>query len=548
MIKKLLLSIGLITLVLAGNAQPVNFIWAQSMGGKGTFEGSVGMTRDAAGNIYITGEFSGTRQFGSYTLTALGYTDVFVCKYNATGTCQWAVRGGAMFSTAYAGKIAVSGNDLYVTGNFTSIIDFNGQAISSSGGKDIFISGFDQATGNCLWIDKAGSPTFDDISYGIAPASGGGFYICGTFTGTATFGSYQVSSSSIVDNDIFLARYTATGTCTWITPIGSTGIDIAYALKVSPSGTILVTGQYEGTVNFGPGYVKTSVGFSDFFLASFQPVGTLNWVFSGGGDNNDIGLSVSTDAIGNIVTTGFIADTSSFGNINVNNGQGMQVCTIRFNPFGSPQWVRTGGCLSDDQGFDVIVDAGGSAYVTGYVSGNSMFGSTALNGVTGNDGFVLKYDPTGTLRWITKIGGLNMDRGKTLIEESNGYVFAAGDFADNAAFGSTGLYTDPGVTGIYLTRIGGGTVGVNELEKMPFRVYPNPATDFVYLDLENIKDDAFTLSIYTTDGREVTSTLLSQNDARPGFRYDISGLAQGNYFLRLETSQGEFNVSIFAGK
>src|SRR6186713_3464712 len=97
--KILLIIISLTCLNLVVNSQPIVYSWAKSMGGKGTYDGSVGIAKDAAGNVYVTGEFSGTRDFGSYSLTSLGFSDVFICKYSSTGTCLWAVRGGASFSS-----------------------------------------------------------------------------------------------------------------------------------------------------------------------------------------------------------------------------------------------------------------------------------------------------------------------------------------------------------------------------------------------------------------------------------------------------------------
>jgi len=537
--KLLLLSVSFLFMAFVAKSQPVNFVWAKSMGGKGS-DSPVGIAKDASGNIYITGEFLGTRNFGPYTLTCIGYSDIFVAKYSPTGVCQWAVSAGAQFSAAYSGKIAVDGNNVYVTGSFTNVIEMNGINTLSNGARDIFIAGIDGATGTCTWIDHAGSSTFDDIPYGIETASGGGFFLCGSFTGTATFGSYTVASSNIVDMDIFYAKYSNTGTCTWVNRIGNTGSEFASAIKELPSGELIMAGTFEGSVVFGPGFTLVSAGGSDTFLAKFSSAGVLSWATAGGSANTDIAYGVGYDIYGNFYTSGFISDTADFGTIHINNPGGINVYTAKYNSTGACQWLRMGGAASDDIAYDMVTDSAGSSYVTGYILGDCYFGSTQVSGVNGMDVFIVKYDLTGYLRWITRVGGNNEDKGKAILLENNGFCHVAGDFMGNVVFGSTGLTADPGMTGIFLTRVGGGALGVNEVEKTPFTMYPNPSNDFVYLNLDKITDDAFTISIVSIDGREVQLKTITSSEATSDYKLDLKNIAKGSYMVKVETSKGDF--------
>ena len=79
--KSFLLSIIGILFCIVSIGQPVNFDWAQGMGGKASSSGQVDITRDLQGNIYITGEFEGTRTFGLFTLFATGFRETFIAKY-----------------------------------------------------------------------------------------------------------------------------------------------------------------------------------------------------------------------------------------------------------------------------------------------------------------------------------------------------------------------------------------------------------------------------------------------------------------------------------
>src|SRR5262245_51253839 len=50
---------------------------------------------DAGNNVYVTGTLQGTATFGSTTLTAQGYSDVFLTKLSSAGVFQWATRFGS---------------------------------------------------------------------------------------------------------------------------------------------------------------------------------------------------------------------------------------------------------------------------------------------------------------------------------------------------------------------------------------------------------------------------------------------------------------------
>ena len=83
-----------------------------------------GTAVDQAGNVYITGYFSGTLTLGTTTLESAGSDDIFVAKYDATGTPLWAKRaGGAAQDQAFG--VAVSGSAVYISGIFFGTATFN---------------------------------------------------------------------------------------------------------------------------------------------------------------------------------------------------------------------------------------------------------------------------------------------------------------------------------------------------------------------------------------------------------------------------------------
>ncbi|MEM9024125.1 MAG: SprB repeat-containing protein, partial [Bacteroidota bacterium] len=74
--------------------QPGGWQWAASAGGSSDADAAWQVVVDAAGNSFVTGAFSGTVNFGTATITAAGGTDVFLAKYNPSGTLAWVRRAG----------------------------------------------------------------------------------------------------------------------------------------------------------------------------------------------------------------------------------------------------------------------------------------------------------------------------------------------------------------------------------------------------------------------------------------------------------------------
>ncbi len=543
-----------ITSINAIIAQPVNFTWSRSIGGKNTIPGSVSMARDANGDIYVLGQFTGSRTFGPVSLTATGSTDVFIAKLSAFGPILWAIKGGSSFSSAQAGGIAVSGNTIYITGAFTNFISFGSTcAIVGSGtnNKDVFIASLNTLDGSCNWVAKGEGP-YDNIGNSISAATGGGVYVCGSYSGAATFGNYTLNTSGFLDTDLFYAKYSASGTCEWAKKIGGFGTEIAGEIKEYAPGQIFMNGGFEDVINTTAGNI-TSVGGTDYFLTKLNGQGDIGWIISGGGPGSDYGLALDFDTSGNVYSTGLMGNDVTFGSIVIPIQQGPNALIIKHNSAGVCQWVRTGGQVGDDSAFDLCTDPNGSSYITGYVSGNSSFtttnGSVNLLGIQGNDSYVVKYNTFGAVVWLTRIGSPGLEIGKAIIYDNNGDCFTAGEFD-----GTLSLTANPisapggGVFGVYVTKLGGGSVGINELSSGTIHIFPNPASSFVNIDLSTVTDIAFTIELFDIQGRSVKSMLLSQEDVAGNFRMSTDGLSSGQYVIRVFTSKGDFSMPLVISK
>lgn len=524
-------------------SQPTTWVWAEGMGGKSNYDGNVDLARDASGNIYVIGDFVGTKNFGPYSLFATGFNEVFVAKFDPTGVCQWAVKAGANFSSSFAGGIAVSGSKLFIVGSFANTINCGGIIESSSGGQDVFIAQLELATGSCNWLKKAGG-SYDDKGMGITAENGGGVFITGNYVSNATFGTTTLTTTSLVDANIFLSKFDSGGNCIWAVKAGGPTTDLGYAVEQLPGGSVFVTGYYQGTATFGTSTTITSINNYDCFLARYDGSGNLSWVQTGGGKGNDIGYGVSNDAAGNIYVSGFIGDTANFGPINVYDNEYGSLIIAKYTNGGIPVWVKTAGGFIDDVAFDISTDAVGSSYITGYINGNANFSGTPVTGVVSHDAYAAKYDTNGGLKWVTRAGSTGFDRGKAIVADTQGFCYVAGEFANNVTFGTNTVSAPSGEWGVFVARLGGGTVSVNEVKDAPFSFYPNPANEKVLFKFSNITDVVFTLDLLSVDGRMITSFQLTQNEAKNGYELNTGSLPNGNYLINVNTSKGNFSSPI----
>src|SRR5690606_10525348 len=69
------------------------WLWAKRDGGSGP-DMAESIAIDDSSNVYITGSFNGSTQFGADVLAGTGDTDVFVAKYNKSGQYKWSTRAG----------------------------------------------------------------------------------------------------------------------------------------------------------------------------------------------------------------------------------------------------------------------------------------------------------------------------------------------------------------------------------------------------------------------------------------------------------------------
>ena len=173
-----------------------NFLWAKSFGGSYNLNTSYS-TVDSSGNIYTTGSFDFPGDYdpsdGTSTLTSNGHQDVFIQKMDASGNFLWAKNfgGSCEYCVDVSKSISVDtfGN-IYTTGFFANTTDLDpGPGIAhytSAGHHDIFIQKLD-TVGNFIWGKSFGSSAEFETGRSLHVDAEGSVIVTGNFGGSVDF-------------------------------------------------------------------------------------------------------------------------------------------------------------------------------------------------------------------------------------------------------------------------------------------------------------------------------------------------------------------------
>ena len=428
---------------LCTNRNPLNYVPnitdMASAGGQSADRGDV-IAVDDSGNVYIAGNYKGTVNWGSGTLTSLNNSeDIFLAKYNQSGVLQW-VRSAGGNSNDQVSDISVDTNgNVYIIGYFvTGTATFGSITVTGAASLNYFLTKYN-SSGTAQWVKQASSSY-----YGIKIDAGNNLYLAGNYAGTVTFGSTTLTSQG--SSDVFVAKYDSDGNVLWVKSAGGANFDYPLDIDLDKNGKVYIIGEFRGTFTLGS-ISKTAQGESELFLAKYDPV-SGNWLWA----EKAQGYKIAVDQSENTYTIGTHAGSTVFGSGALITNGGNDVFLAKYNFNGALQWVRSAGGAGDDSGKDITVDVSGNVYITGYYSGTAKFGSKTKTSQGGKDIFVAKYYSNSFVQWLQTAGGSSMDGGQGIIIGKGKYVYITGYYSGTATFGNS-TRTSNGDSDIFILRL-----------------------------------------------------------------------------------------------
>ena len=405
------------------SASSVSAVFIVSFGSSGSGDESAQSVHILSGgdaNIYITGYFEDTINFGGGDITSNGGKDIFVLSLNKDGEYRWAYTAGGTQDDEGA-SITMFDNfgNIYVTGYFKRTVDFGSGDITSNGNQDIFLLRLNESSGNYTfsWVKTYGGSR-DDRGYGVH-TYGGHPIVTGVFrSSNLDFGGGSVGVGD-TDTDIFILRIDLNGNYSYSLAISSDeGCDESSRdIYVGPlyNDYYHITGFHTSncTIDFGGsiGELSSFGGGQDILMVKGMN-NNISCVYAAGGSGNDRGLSVTVDSNENIYVTGIFRNTATFNRhplgqtaVTATSQGGSDMFIVKLNSSCELQWVYTAGGSENEFGYGIDVDRFDNVYATGVFKSTVDFGGGNVT-ASGDDfdAFTLKLNSSGVFQWVRTFG------------------------------------------------------------------------------------------------------------------------------------------------
>ncbi len=368
-------------------------LWAKSLGAAYYNENAITLTTDKSGNLYVSGNYSSpTLTVGSTVLTNGGSWNIFLLKYNPSGSLAWAQSSDGDAEAGSTSIVCDKSGNIYMSGFFSSdVLSFGSTQLNTVAYYNAFAAKFD-STGKATWATSSGYVNDYDQASGIAVDATGNIYITGNFQDSISFGSIKLMGPSFYN--IFLVKYNSGGVAQWAKAAGTDNVNNGNAVAVDPSGNVFLAGYFESTtITFGSVNITNSnnSGYSGSgFLAKFNAAGTALWgkYFPGSSSSytpslityyNPGATAVATDTAGNVFVAGsFFSATTSINGITLTNASNSDTTTdiylLKYNTGGGLRWAKSGGgLLSETVNGLGISPLSGVQYITGEFTSDSLF-------------------------------------------------------------------------------------------------------------------------------------------------------------------------------
>ncbi len=240
--------------------------WSSAFGDAGEGASAADSGRAIAvsslGNVFVSGQFSGSIDVGGGPLTGAGGPDILLASFAGDGTHRWSARRGSS-AEDFAPAIAVDADEnLFVAGKIGDGADL-GAGPESSGGA--FLASY-TSDGQHRWSRVLGG-SFVARALAISPS--GEVLIAGGLVGQTQLDAFTLPYAG--EEDAFFARFSATGEVLEAHAFGGVQGEEAKGIAEDLGGNVYVVGSFRGASTDLGGVTVTGHGNYDGFLLKFGP-------------------------------------------------------------------------------------------------------------------------------------------------------------------------------------------------------------------------------------------------------------------------------------
>jgi hypothetical protein len=299
-------SLGGYDLLVAKLGRDGTLQWGHRIGGAGAEHGAA-VGADAEGNVLFAGEFSGAIELpGGTPLQSQGAADLLLAKFSPDGALVWARSFGGPGSE-FEPKLAIDASgDVVIAAVFEQTIDFGGAPLVAVDAQDIAVAKLD-GDGAHVWSKAFGGGAGDGMS-DLAIDGDGDLALTGWFANDLDFGG-----GPLLGGGVYVAVLAGDdGSHVWSRAAGNGDNNGGCAVGFAGDGSLLVTGYFRGSVDFGGGPIA-AVDETDAFVATYAADGAPLWARGYGGELYDGGCGVAAGHADDWIVGGHYAKEIDLG-------------------------------------------------------------------------------------------------------------------------------------------------------------------------------------------------------------------------------------------
>jgi gliding motility-associated-like protein len=243
--------------------------WVLKGGGPAGTDSPGGVSMGPDGRVTVAGEFRGTAQWEGSSLTSAGDVDVFIATYSPAGALLWLKHGAASAADRAVDVVHDAAGGLYVAGQFSNDITFD-QTYPNVLVNAGFLLRLD-AGGNEIWFRRFGGATFNHVR-DLVMDGPSRVLVLGDLQGTMVWsGPPAVNVAGGGDHAYFLMAVDANGSLQGQATVASENNVSVRGMAVG-NGTVAVLGEFDcrftglATHHGGEGLFMAT-GSGDLFVA-----------------------------------------------------------------------------------------------------------------------------------------------------------------------------------------------------------------------------------------------------------------------------------------
>jgi hypothetical protein len=546
-------------------AQVPNWQWAQTIQGAKDDNGR-SIATDSKSNVVMVGDFlsdsiaSGSQYFPNVNPTGgvinqYKMSDIFVSKYDSLGSILWTKTFGGD-SIDIAACVAIDHEDnIIVVGKFNgNTMQIGGIVLTKPIGQvapDAFIFKLDP-NGNVLWAINVGGTSVEE-GKAVTTDEYDNIYMAGLFwSANVNFGANTFSSAGL--DDIFITKYSSTGTAIWTKTFGSASSESVVDICADKQGYVYFTGEYRASnLTIGtllPGNLDSSPT-TEVYVSKMDNNGNIMWTKTANCSGSDYVKGVGVDLQKNVLITGRFADfyINIDGNIFPGDQTNNPSCTngsgfflIKFDSVGTFQWFQTISISIEEVGLSVKTDKDNNIFVAAFGKGDTLMIDTMMvYNIPNSATLLLKYDPNGHIIWQKTFGEADHqgygDTETDIDISKEGILYLGSTFFKQTyamdsitATNSNSFTTDP-----IIAKIGLWDSQITDILHYTFNhgynVFPNPTKDIINIQV-NEQNAPYNISLWNVQGQFLKEWKVQKGNVCISF----GDIQSGIYFLKFSNS------------